>query len=72
MKPQDILFLIVWVGLLLVKQPRYYIWAGLASLVVSIPLFGMWVFFTAERLTWYAAVFFLTYIVLHARNSKGF
>jgi len=31
---------------------------GLGCLVLAIPLFGLRIFFTAERLTWYAAAFF--------------
>jgi hypothetical protein len=60
MKPQDIAFLAVLIGILLVRKPKFLVWAGIASLALAIPLFASWTFFTAERLTWYAAAFFLT------------
>jgi len=37
---------------------------GLCCLALAIPLFKFWIFFTAERLTWYAAAFFTYSIVL--------
>lgn len=64
MKIQDLAFFITLAVLLLVRRPIYLVWAGLGSLVLSIPLFATWVFFTAERLTWYAAAFFLTFILI--------
>lgn len=64
MKIQDLAFFITLVVLLLVRRPIYLVWAGLGSLVLSIPLFATWVFFTAERLTWYAAAFFFTFILI--------
>lgn len=63
MKPQDILFILVLVGLFYKKNPKFFVIAGSACLLVSIPLFATWTFFTAERLTWYAAGFFLIAIV---------
>lgn len=60
MKPQDIIFFIVFAILVITKKPRWLVYAGLGSLVLSIPLFASWVFFTAERLTWYAAAFLVT------------
>lgn len=64
MKPQDLLFFATFAVLLYVRRPILFVWAGLVSLVVSLPLFAFWIFFTAERLTWYAAAFFLSGIVL--------
>jgi len=64
MKPQDFVFGMVFVGLLFSGKPRLLVWAGLISLVLSIPLFTLWIFFTAERLTWYAAAFFAAYVVV--------
>ena len=64
MKPQDILFFLVFGSLLGIRKPRLFVIAGLASLVLSIPLFATWTFFTAERLTWYAAAFFTAFIVI--------
>ena len=59
MKPQDIIFIILLVFLLWKRNPLLAVWSGLLSLITSIPLFATWIFFTAERLTWYAAAFFL-------------
>jgi hypothetical protein len=63
MKIQDIGFLIVLTMLLISRKERWFVYAGLISLVVAIPLFSKWVFFTAERLTWYAGAFFLVFIL---------
>lgn len=58
MKPQDILFigvaLVSWVFL---RQVRYFVALGILLFFIAIPLFAFHVFFTAERLTWYAAFF---------------
>ena len=73
MKPQDILFIIILIGLFFLRKPRVFVWAGLICLFFSIPLFARWVFFTAERLVWYAAVFFLIGIIwfwIQGRNVK--
>ncbi len=64
MKPQDAIFLLVFVGLLFLRKPRVFVWFGLGSLVLAIPLFATWTFFTAERLTWYAAAFILAFILI--------
>lgn len=63
MKPQDILFLIAVLGLAMYKKPMVFLWAGILSFSMSMPLFFMHIFFTAERLTWYGAFFVLMYIV---------
>lgn len=65
MKPQDILFLII-LGLLFYKRnPKYFSYAGLICLLISIPLFAKWIFFTAERFSLYAFIFILIAIVLN-------
>lgn len=74
MKPQDILFLLIIAGLLIKRNPRYFVITGLAMLMLSIPLFAKWVFFTAERLTWYAALCMLiasTLFLLQERYKKS-
>jgi len=63
MKIQDLGFLVIFVVLLFVKKDKFFIVAGLVSIALAIPLFSFWVFFTAERLTWYAAAFFLVAIM---------
>jgi uncharacterized membrane protein HdeD (DUF308 family) len=65
MKIQDAVFLVVLLFLVLKHNPKWATIAGIISLVLSIPLFSLWVFFTAERLTWYAGAFFLVAIVLN-------
>lgn len=64
MKPQDVAFLLAFVTLLIIRRPINFVWAGLGCLGLAIPLFATWTFFTAERLTWYAAAFFLTFILI--------
>jgi hypothetical protein len=64
MKIQDIAFIFVIIVLLIIRKKAWLVYAGLASLILAIPLFAKWIFFTAQRLTWYAAVFFLIYILL--------
>lgn len=64
MKAQDILFFLIFLFLLYKRNSKWATGTGLVCLVLSIPLFAMWVFFTAERLTWYAAGFFLLAIFL--------
>lgn len=64
-KIQDLVFIIVLTALFWCKTPRYFVWAGLISLILAIPLFTKWIFFTAERLTWYAACFFVIAILFY-------
>ncbi len=71
MKIQDIGFFVVLVILFLMKRPRLFVWTGLACLVLAIPLFAKWIFFTAERLTWYAAAFFFIFILISLRDTHG-
>lgn len=65
MKIQDIIFLIVLLFLLFKRDEKWFASFGIASLVLSIPFFANWVFFTAEKLIWYAAAFFLISIIIH-------
>lgn len=64
MKPQDAAFFLSFAVLAVLRRPVLFVWAGLGCLVLAIPLFARWVFFTAERLTWYAAAFFGAYILV--------
>lgn len=59
MKPQDIFFIVVLAFLIWKASPRLSAACGVTLLVMSIPLFAFWIFFTAERFTWYAFGFFL-------------
>ena len=69
MKPQDILFFLVLLVLLFVRKPKVFVVAGLLCIVLSIPFFSFWVFFTAERLIWYAAGFLCIAIILFLMNG---
>ena len=64
MKPQDIIFFVSLAVLFVLRRPVLFVWAGLGCLVLAIPLFATWTFFTAERLTWYAAAYFLVFILI--------
>ena len=64
MKIQDIGFFFLLAVLIVVRKARLSAAVGLACLVLAIPLFKFWIFFTAERLTWYAAAFFIHAILL--------
>lgn len=64
MKIQDIGFIIVFLLILiLLKRERVFIYAGLGCFLLAIPMFAKWIFFTAERLTWYGSAFILGFIV---------
>jgi hypothetical protein len=70
MKIQDILFIGVLGYLLFKRSPRLVAGFGMGLLLLSIPLFAKWVFFTAERMVWYGVVFLLLSIVLHILQLK--
>lgn len=63
MKIQDLVFALVFLFTLWQRNSRFSIIIGLACLLLAIPLFKFLIFFTAERLTWYAAAFFLLSII---------
>jgi len=70
MKIQDLVFLFVFLLQLGVRSPKLAAGLGLLCLILAIPLFEFWVFFTAERLTWYAATFFLSSVLLYWYKFK--
>lgn len=70
MKIQDVIFFAFLIMLFFRKDPRLATIFGILSLFISIPLFAFWIFFTAERLTWYAGAFFLLAVVLFLIQSK--
>lgn len=71
MKIQDLAFGLVLLIVLVIKNDRLATLIGLACLLLAIPLFSFWIFFTAQRLTYYAAVFFLLSIVLKLKKFRG-
>jgi glycerol-3-phosphate acyltransferase PlsY len=70
MKIQDLLFFALYILLIFRQDIRFFVGAGLVCLALSIPLFALWIFFTAERLTWYAGLYFLGAVIffLHKDN----
>jgi len=64
MKIQDILFFVILLLVLLKRNPKITAIGGIICFVLSIPLFSAWIFFTAERLVWYGAAFFLVSAIL--------
>ncbi len=64
MKIQDLIFIIIFLFVLWRRSERLSVMIGLSCLLLAIPLFKFWIFFTAERLTWYAAAFFAFAILL--------
>ncbi|PIU02221.1 hypothetical protein COT66_01125 [Candidatus Shapirobacteria bacterium CG09_land_8_20_14_0_10_49_15] len=71
-KIQDLGFGIVFALTLWRHHPRLAVWLGLGALVLAIPLFAFKVgLFTAARLTWYAAAFFLLAIIFNFGQTNG-
>jgi hypothetical protein len=70
MKIQDIGFFIILFSLVLFRKERLFVYAGLLCLILAIPLFAKWIFFTAERLTWYAGAFFLVAVVSEMKSRR--
>lgn len=66
MKPQDVVFIIALV--LLLRRPGWLLWTGLGCFLLAIPLFAQWIFFTAERLTWYGAAFVLLSLLVQLKK----
>jgi len=58
MKVQDLVFGLAFLFILWRNNGKLAVFLGLSCLALAIPLFKFWIFFTAERLTWYAAAFF--------------
>jgi hypothetical protein len=63
MKLQDIGFLLLVVFLLYKRQSGWLAMSGIVFLVFAMPLYGLWIFFTAERFVLYAVVLFLLSII---------
>jgi len=70
MKIQDLGFFLLFCLVLWRRNPRVSIIIGLMCLFLAMPLFKFWIFFTAERLTWYAAAFFVYGIVFQLMQMK--
>lgn len=70
MKLQDIVFFILGAVLFYKQNATWLVIGGLGLLLFSIPLFAIWIFFTAERMTYYAAGFFLLSIIINLIQLK--
>lgn len=70
MKIQDIVFFIILLILWFLPIRNKYVFAGICSLILAIPLFYFWMFFTAERLTWYAVALFFIEILVVVKTVK--
>lgn len=69
MKIQDLVFILVFLFVLWRRNARLATVIGLFCLLLAIPLFKFWIFFTAERLTWYAGILFIYAVVLLSINE---
>jgi hypothetical protein len=70
MKLQDVILVLIGCALLVKRDARVCFMAGLACILISIPFFASWVFFTGQRLLWYAAVYFMSGIIFSLRDMK--
>ena len=64
MKIQDLLFIATIVPLIYIRKPKIIFVAGIVCLIVAMPLFHFWIFFTAQKLVEYAFFFFLAGLLL--------
>jgi hypothetical protein len=64
MKIQDILFAIIFLGLLIRHKENWFLSLGLLCFLIAIPFFYFWIFFTAERLVWYGVLLILVEAIL--------
>ncbi|MBU4016757.1 hypothetical protein KJ980_07285 [Patescibacteria group bacterium] len=70
MKIQDIIFLIILAVLFYKINPKYFVIAGLVCFALAIPLFYLWIFFTAERLVYYGFAFILSSVLIYLLKSR--
>lgn len=72
MKIQDVAFFVVLALVIFRGNPKLATFCGMLCLFLSIPLFSFWIFFTAERLVWYAGVFFLLALILNIYSRSKY
>jgi len=70
MKIQDLGFLILFLAVWWTKNSRMATLVGLFCLSLAMPLFSLWIFFTAQRLLMYAAAFFALSIIFQILNLR--
>lgn len=68
MKIQDILFFLI-LGALVWKRRGWLPAVAIGCWLIAIVLFTGWIFFTAERLTWYGSAFILTWLLFRTDRS---
>ena len=64
MKIQDILFLVFFAILLFKHKENSFVAFGLGCLLLAMPFFYLYIFFTAERLVYYSVLLILAEVVL--------
>jgi hypothetical protein len=69
MKPQDIVFIIVFLMLLWKRRDSWFTIAGLILLGLAIPLYASWTFFTAQRFVIYGAVLLTVSIIMQLQKK---
>ncbi|MCX8008439.1 MAG: hypothetical protein N3A54_01910 [Patescibacteria group bacterium] len=69
MKIQDVCFFVLLISLLFLKKPKLFLIGGIFCYILAIPLFQGWIFFTAERLTWYGSLLILLFLLVFNRYS---
>lgn len=72
MKLQDILFIIIFIISIIKGKTSYIALIALLCFIVAMPLFGLWKFFTAQRLIWYGYGFLLLGIIkqIYVQSKK--
>jgi len=70
MKIQDLFFLIVLAVLFFKKDSKLFLIFGLGSLILSIPLFYLQIFFTAQRLVYYGFAFIFLAVIFMIFKEK--
>jgi hypothetical protein len=71
MKLQDIVFVLVFVVLVLLRKERVILLFGIICLMTATALYVSWIFFTAQRLVMYGIAFIFTSLIFSLfRKSK--
>lgn len=64
MKIQDLIFIIIFLLVAVKKDSKISTIVGILCLLAAIPLFALWIFFSAQHLVYYSAAFFLLSVLL--------
>lgn len=63
MKPQDIVLIMLLIAVFAKWREKGLVAAGISLLAASIPLYYFWIFFTAQKLTQYSALYLFLAII---------